>query len=67
MTKPIDTLMRKEMTRQEFLATLALGIGSIMGFSSIIHLLTGKSLHGHLNQATAGYGSSAYGGGTKSN
>jgi hypothetical protein len=54
--------MEKEMTRKEFMATLALGLGSIMGFSTIIRLLTGRSLDRHLGHASAGYGSSAYGG-----
>jgi hypothetical protein len=63
MAKPITALMQKEMTRQEFMATLALGVGSIMGFSTIIHLLTGRSLNSHLGHTSAGYGSTAYGGG----
>jgi hypothetical protein len=63
MAKPIDALMQKEMTRKEFMATLALGLGSIMGFSTIIHLLTGKSLDRHLGHSGAGYGSTSYGGG----
>lgn len=66
MSKPITVLMQKEMTRKEFMATLALGLGSIMGFSTIIRLLTGKSLDGHLGHASMGYGSSSYGGGKKS-
>jgi len=61
MSKPVTQLMQAEMTRKEFLATLALGLASIMGFSSIIHFLTGKSLSSH--SVSAGYGSSAYGGG----
>lgn len=63
MSKPIDTLLQREMTRKEFMATLALGLGSIMGFSTIIRLLTGKSLDRHLGHASLGYGSSPYGGG----
>jgi len=64
MTKPIDTLMQKEMTRKEFIGTLVLGVGSIMGFSGLIHLLTGRSLPSHLaRSASAGYGASTYGGG----
>jgi hypothetical protein len=64
MNKPIDTLLQKEMSRKEFLATLGLGLASIMGFSTIIHLLTGKTFSSHINThiSTSGYGSSAYGG-----
>lgn len=70
MTKHLDTLMQKEMTRKEFIATLGFGIASIMGLSTIIRLLTGKSADAHLNQQlghrSSGYGSSAYGGGKES-
>lgn len=64
MDKPIDVLMQKEMSRKEFLATLGLGMASVMGFSAIIRLLTGKSIDGHLKRhVSSGYGSSPYGGG----
>lgn len=64
MNKQIDTLFQKEMSRKEFLATLGFGLASVMGFSNIIHLLTGKSVDSHLRrQSGVGYGSSPYGGG----
>jgi hypothetical protein len=64
MHKQLDTLFQKEMSRKEFLATLGLGVASIMGFSTIIKLVTGKSVDSHLGQRTGlGYGSSPYGGG----
>lgn len=63
MSRPLDTLMQKEMTRGEFIATLGLGIASILGFSSLIHLFTGKSFSHHgISRSGLGYGSSAYGG-----
>lgn len=62
MTKPIDTLLRKEMSRKEFLATLGFGAASILGFSTIIKLLSGKSASDHLGHAARGYGSNTYGG-----
>jgi hypothetical protein len=58
MTKPINQLLQKDMTRQEFLLTLGLGVASIFGFSTIIRLLTGHSLDRHISR---GYGSSRYG------
>ena len=62
MTKPLATLMQKEMSRQEFLLTLGFGMASVMGFSTLIHLLTGKSLGNHLSKhMSSGYGSSPYG------
>jgi hypothetical protein len=45
----INILMQKEMSRQEFLLVLGLGIASIFGFSTIIHLLTGKSVESRLH------------------
>lgn len=57
--KQLQGLMQKEMSRKEFLATLGLGIVSIMGFSTLINALMGKQQ----NQNTSvGYGSSPYGG-----
>jgi Trp operon repressor len=61
MNKPLATLMQKEVTRKEFLATLGLGIATIMGFGSIIRFLSGKN-QSSLNAVPAGYGSSVYGG-----
>ncbi len=67
MTQHIENIMQKEMSRKEFLATLGFGMASIMGFSSIIRLLTGKSIGGHLGRgASSGYGYSSYGGGADS-
>jgi hypothetical protein len=63
MTKPLDQLMEREMSRKEFIATLSFGVASIMGFSGIIHLLTGKSFSHRGISQTSGYGGSAYGGG----
>jgi hypothetical protein len=63
MSKHLDSLMQKEMSRQEFLATLGFGVASIFGFSGIIRLLTGKSIDKHLGHSSVGYGASSYGGG----
>ena len=64
ITEATATIMRREMSRQEFLVTLGIGAASIMGFSTIIRLLTGKSVDTHLKlnqKSDLGYGSSAYG------
>lgn len=55
MNKALNTLLQKEMTRKEFLATLGLGVASLLGFSSVIRLL-----NSHHSQAN-GYGSHPYG------
>lgn len=65
MSKPIDTLLRKEMSRKEFLATLGFGLASVMGLSTIIKLLSGKSPGNHLGLTDHGYGANTYGGITK--
>jgi hypothetical protein len=55
-------LLQKEVTRKEFIATLALGMASVMGFSTIIKLMTGKSVSERLDHKVSnGYGASAYG------
>ncbi|HEY9715254.1 MAG TPA: hypothetical protein V6C72_17415 [Chroococcales cyanobacterium] len=57
--KQLNTLMQKEMTRKEFLATMGVGVASIMGFGTIVKLLSGKAT---TNRSSMGYGSSSYGG-----
>ena len=56
--KQVTALMQKEMTRKEFLATMGFGVASVMGFGTIVKLLSGKPLH----RSSMGYGSSTYGG-----
>lgn len=63
MKQQVDALIQKEMTRKEFLTTVGFGVVSIMGFSSILKLLTGKGHEFRRTTTTAGYSSSAYGGG----
>ncbi len=60
MNKHLATIMQKEMTRKEFIATVGFGAASVLGFGSLLRMLTGKnhSLVGN----SGGYGSSAYGG-----
>ena len=61
MNKQINTLLKKEMTRKEFVATLGFGAASVLGLSSILRMAGLRSpLHRHINM---GYGGSAYGGG----
>lgn len=65
MTKQLNMLLQKEMSRGEFLVTLGFGLASVMGLSTVLHLLTGKSMSTHFGHATAqasSYGASAYGG-----
>jgi len=58
MNKPLDTLMQREMTRKEFVATLGFGAATLFGMGSIIRLLK----PGQTSQATKnGYGSRSYG------
>lgn len=61
MNKSLSTLVQNEVTRKEFLAIIGFGVISIMGFGTLIELLTGKSLS-HRPSASVGYGSGAYGG-----
>ncbi len=62
MNKPITALLQKEMSRKEFLATMGFGMASVLGFSTILRLFSGKSVTDHLNRHVgSGYGSSPYG------
>ncbi len=62
MQKNITDIMQREMTRKEFIATLGFGVASIMGFSTILHMLTGKSLGAAGGRhASNGYGANPYG------
>ena len=60
MNKALQTLMQKEMTRKEFLTALGLAIASILGFSSVLRLLTGRDHMGG-QSSSGGYGSRTYG------
>jgi len=62
MNKHLHTLMRKEMTRKEFLATMGFGVASLFGFSTVVELLSGKSRFSASSTNSRGYGNSAYGG-----
>ncbi len=62
MQKQISGLLDKEMTRKEFMATLGFGVASIMGFSSILKLLTASHANSSYSKVSKGYGSSPYGG-----
>jgi hypothetical protein len=58
---PAQQLLQKDVTRKEFMGVVALGLVSVMGFSSIIHFLTGHSGKS-VASVTRGYGSGPYGG-----
>ena len=60
---PLSRLLQKDVSRQEFLSVLGLGIISMLGLSSIIHFLTGKKHSTSISSTSSstGYGSSPYG------
>jgi hypothetical protein len=63
MNKQLSTLLQKEMTRKEFLATIGMGVGTLLGFGSIIKFLTGQQHNGGQRIPVAsGYGGGVYGG-----
>jgi hypothetical protein len=64
MTQQLDAVLEREMSRREFLSILGLGLASILGFSTIVRLLSGKSLDHHFQgPSLSGYSNGAYGGG----
>lgn len=62
MQKQLNELLAREMTRQEFLATIGIGLASVLGLSGILRILSGKT-HGSQQHPGYGYGRSTYGGG----
>ena len=62
--KQIESILQKEMTRKEFLATLGFGMASVFGFSNVVRFLFNKGHHNvtTTHNVTQGYGSSVYGG-----
>lgn len=61
----INDLLQKEMTRKEFLATLGFGIASLLGFSTVIKLISGRENPLETHNSPVGYGGGAYGGSRK--
>jgi hypothetical protein len=62
MNAHLSSLMEKEVSRKEFLTMSGLAVASILGFGTVIKLVTGKSLAGHHALSTSGYGAAPYGG-----
>jgi hypothetical protein len=58
----IEDVLHKDMTRQEFLATLGFGIASLFGVGTVLRFLLNKKSGGSTGHASMGYGSSVYGG-----
>lgn len=53
----MEKILKKNMSRQEFIMTLGFGIATVVGLSALLQLL------GKQNPwRTSGYGSSSYGG-----
>lgn len=70
MKNQLDSLFQREMTRKEFMATIAVGLAGIAGFGSILKFVNptfATTTATNQNQtkphiASNTYGSSAYGG-----
>jgi len=66
MKDQINDLLYKEMSRREFLATLGVGLASVMGLSAILKYV-GPKPETHPRHSAGSYGTSAYGGSTSRN
>jgi len=58
-TKPIKQLMAKNMDRKEFLVHVGVGAMAVIGITGLLKTLNAFSTH---SKVDSGYGSSAYGG-----
>ena len=54
-----DEILSRKMTRKEFLATLGMILIGLLGFPTIMGILSGKGS----GKTKTGYGTGAYGGG----
>ncbi|MGB4758506.1 MAG: hypothetical protein WBP26_00445 [Candidatus Saccharimonadales bacterium] len=61
----LNELTQKEVSRKEFLSICALGLGAMVGLSSALQLLTGRTFMGGgkktSNSSKPGYGNTPYG------
>lgn len=62
MHDTLDTILKKEMSRKEFLGMVGLGIISLMGVSSLLKNLGNTFSKPQSSQSSLGYGDSSYGG-----
>jgi hypothetical protein len=67
MAKQVEQLLKKEVTRKEFLTLSGFGLASLFGFGTIVKMVTG---HGGTTKSfkhqVSGYGGSVYGGAKES-
>ena len=61
----VEKALEKEMDRKEFLVHAGAGLLTVVGVGGILKSLTGAEKHHR--HTSAGYGSSAYGGGSDLN
>ncbi len=57
----LQTALQTQVSRQDFLKLSALAAGSVLGFGTVIRLVTGKSLSPSAQKQAKGYGSNPYG------
>ena len=50
---PLQNLLHKSVTRKQFLKLVGLGLLSVLGFSTVLHFLTGKHPSAHIASVTA--------------
>lgn len=50
---PLQHLLHQPVTRKQFLKVAGFGVLSVFGFSTIIHLLTGKHPSAHIASVTS--------------
>jgi hypothetical protein len=59
LTKQIDEMLSKEMSRKDFIGAMALAVGSLFGLPALLGILNGSRFSG--DNAPSDYGSRDYG------
>lgn len=57
MQKHLEHILTRELSRKEFLTTIAYGLASLVGIITLHRVLSGS----HHSNSSRGYGSSGYG------
>lgn len=61
MSKHLEQLMQKEVTRKQFIGHMGLILVTLLGFGSVISILLGDKKTSRTDSASHGFGSGKFG------